>query len=54
MGRCPACGFDNPPQARFCNQCGSAFVGGAHAVPAHEAELVERKHVTVLFSDLTG
>ena len=50
-GQCPACGFANPEGARFCNQCGAAFEGGAPSPPAAEAE---RKQVTVLFSDLVG
>lgn len=41
---CPTCGHDNPPQARFCNQCGTALQAavstpdgpGAAAVP-HDA-----------------
>lgn len=65
---CPQCGASNPPQARFCNQCGTAL-GAAPAkarpayTPAHLAERVlnnraamegERKRVTVLFADIKG
>ena len=45
--RCPACDFENPPQMRFCGQCGNAI-----AVPAATGE--ERKLVTVLFADVVG
>ncbi|HEX4870934.1 MAG TPA: adenylate/guanylate cyclase domain-containing protein [Nevskiaceae bacterium] len=62
MSGCPVCGADNPPQARFCNQCGSRLQQGpATYTPAHLAEKVlreraaligERKRVTVLFADV--
>jgi len=29
MTTCPACGHQNPADARFCSQCGSALVGAA-------------------------
>lgn len=48
--RCPACGADNPPAARYCNRCTAALM----TVRAPTAAGAERKHVTVLFSDLTG
>jgi predicted Zn-ribbon and HTH transcriptional regulator len=25
-GRCPRCGFENPPDVRFCTQCGTELV----------------------------
>ncbi|MFN8185892.1 MAG: adenylate/guanylate cyclase domain-containing protein [Gaiellales bacterium] len=45
--RCPACGFEGPPDARFCASCGTPLAG---ASPARE----ERKVVSVLFCDLAG
>jgi class 3 adenylate cyclase/tetratricopeptide (TPR) repeat protein len=54
MERCPACDTVSPSGARFCSHCGSALADGAHSPPTHDAEAVERKQVTVLFSDLTG
>jgi class 3 adenylate cyclase len=47
VGGCAACGRENPPDARFCNECGAALV----AVPASRQK---RKTVTVLFCDVTG
>jgi class 3 adenylate cyclase len=45
---CPSCGQPNPPEARFCNACGSPLASRA---PGLEEE---RKVVTVLFADLVG
>ena len=45
---CAECGRENPPDARFCSQCGSALV----AVPPRGRE--ERKVVSILFADLVG
>src|SRR5581483_7552401 len=47
MQRCPHCGEENPPQARFCGRCGRPLAPGASSDE-------ERKIVTVLFWDLTG
>ena len=44
---CPACGQENPEEARFCLACGEPL-----AEPAAAAE--ERKVVSVLFVDLVG
>src|SRR4029079_15875823 len=48
MVTCPACGRENPPDARFCNSCASPL----QAAPEPRRE--ERKIVTVLFADLVG
>src|SRR5256714_1848599 len=48
MVTCATCGRENPPNARFCNSCGSALVA------APESRREERKVVTVLFADLVG
>src|SRR4051795_12806836 len=48
MVTCATCGRENPPNARFCNSCGSALA----ATPESRRE--ERKVVTVLFADLVG
>jgi class 3 adenylate cyclase len=48
MVMCPACGRENPPDARFCNSCASPL----QAAPEPRRE--ERKIVTVLFADLVG
>src|SRR4051812_33743836 len=44
---CPSCGFENPPEARFCMSCGVELVRGEQARE-------QRKVVTVLFCDLVG
>jgi len=63
---CPACGFENPGDARFCGRCGAAFgpacpscrapvkPGLAYCIScgAQVASREERKMLTVLFSDL--
>ncbi|HVN64508.1 MAG TPA: adenylate/guanylate cyclase domain-containing protein [Candidatus Binataceae bacterium] len=59
--RCPSCEFDNSPTARFCGQCGASLApASATAKPAPVANAPaiaaegERRHLTVLFSDLVG
>ncbi|HZP89741.1 MAG TPA: AAA family ATPase [Actinomycetota bacterium] len=47
MQRCPHCGEENPPHARFCGRCGRPLAAGA-------SDDEERKIVTVLFCELTG
>lgn len=69
MTACPACAADNPPAARFCNQCGSKLDSAAAPAarpgytPRHLAERIlkdrstlrgEKKRVTVLFCDIKG
>src|SRR6516225_5801306 len=53
---CPICGTDNLPGKRFCSECGAALA--APAAPAAATPLSpaggERRHLTVLFSDLVG
>jgi class 3 adenylate cyclase len=44
---CPACGQENPDNAKFCLECGAALVRA-------QARGEERKVVTVLFADLVG
>ena len=48
MWRCPSCGGENSPQARFCNLCGAPLTT---TIPSPR-EI--RKTVTVVFCDLTG
>jgi class 3 adenylate cyclase/tetratricopeptide (TPR) repeat protein len=45
---CSRCGRENPDDARFCNECGTALT--VLLLPGSE----ERKVVTVLFCDLVG
>jgi class 3 adenylate cyclase len=44
---CASCGQQNPPDARFCNHCGTSLI-----VASAAAE--QRKTITVLFADVTG
>lgn len=63
--RCEVCGHENPPEARFCMNCGNPLAAGgpgpapaaparARAGPRAEAPPEERRQVTVLFADLSG
>jgi predicted ATPase/class 3 adenylate cyclase len=51
---CPQCGLELPFHAQFCDECGQNL----KEVPGKEKRLEdtegERKHVTVMFSDLSG
>ena len=53
---CPSCGAENPPDKRFCGDCGTPLdAAAAPAAPApREAPVAERRLVTVLFADLVG
>ncbi|HEY6635378.1 MAG TPA: adenylate/guanylate cyclase domain-containing protein, partial [Acidimicrobiia bacterium] len=44
---CANCGFENPPGARFCNQCGNPL-------DTQPARTAEKRQSTVVFSDLSG
>jgi class 3 adenylate cyclase/tetratricopeptide (TPR) repeat protein len=51
---CPRCQFVNPEDFQFCGKCGHSF-GESSEIERTVAEAEgERKHVTVLFSDLSG
>ncbi|HEU5321736.1 MAG TPA: adenylate/guanylate cyclase domain-containing protein, partial [Methylomirabilota bacterium] len=68
--RCPNCGTELPPTAKFCLECGqpvtpapAPYASPAAYTPPHLAERIlasgralegERKQVTVLFCDLVG
>ncbi len=51
---CPQCGKILPLLAKFCNQCGQRLEEVAEAEKQVPEADGERKHVTVLFSDLSG
>jgi predicted ATPase/class 3 adenylate cyclase len=55
--RCAKCAFKNTPEARFCAQCAAPLDPAgpirAEAEP-HDGLTGERRHLTVLFSDLVG
>ena len=50
MPTCPRCGASNPPDARFCNACGSPL----DVATADGASLEVRKTITVVFCDVVG
>ncbi len=50
---CSTCHFSNPAKFRFCGECGKAL--DEHGEPTAVRDLDgERRHVSVLFTDLTG
>ena len=52
--KCPECQRQNPDDAKYCNECGFTLTeikDEKDAIPAIESE---RKHVSILFSDLSG
>ncbi len=57
---CPACGAGNEAEDRFCGECGSALTltvppDTVAAEPSgREAQVAERRLVSVLFADLVG
>ncbi len=54
---CSQCGFENPLNFKFCGQCGAALPADRPSTPppvAYQALEAERRHITVLFSDLAG
>jgi predicted nucleic acid-binding Zn ribbon protein len=52
---CPACGATIPPDRQFCGQCGQVLAAPSAAKKDEKTvDPGERKHVTVLFSDLSG
>src|SRR5438876_5283469 len=56
---CPACGFANEPNAKFCGGCGKP-IGDIAAAPAPVTSSpapradAERRQLTVMFCDLVG
>jgi class 3 adenylate cyclase/tetratricopeptide (TPR) repeat protein len=51
---CPYCNSENPPENTFCDECGQELVKEAETEKTAPEPEGERKHVTVLFSDLSG
>jgi class 3 adenylate cyclase/ribosomal protein L40E len=58
---CPKCGFENLPEDSFCGECGYDFTKTSAITPQpletpSKPTITdqERKHVTVMFSDLSG
>jgi len=51
---CPDCHASNPPQFKFCGECGHNLTEPTETIKKALALDSERKHATVLFSDLVG
>ncbi|MFH1241986.1 MAG: adenylate/guanylate cyclase domain-containing protein [Pseudomonadota bacterium] len=51
---CPSCGRLYEPDSLFCDQCGQRLSEAIEAEKKISSTEGERKHVTVLFSDLSG
>ena len=51
--KCPNCQHENPEDARFCNGCGLELKRSEDTAKTRYEE-GERKHATILFSDLSG
>jgi len=52
--KCSKCQTENPEGAKFCNECGKKLYEAVEIKKIPPAFQGERKHVTVLFSDLSG
>lgn len=51
---CPECQRLNPEDAKFCNECGCNLNCSQKALQPGSDRESERKHVTVMFCDLSG
>jgi hypothetical protein len=51
---CPKCRSHNPSKNKFCGDCGHNLVTESEIKKVDPTTEGERKHVTVLFSDLSG
>jgi class 3 adenylate cyclase/tetratricopeptide (TPR) repeat protein len=54
VASCADCGFDNPPDHRFCGSCGAALGAAPASAQPAAPTATERRVVTVLFIDLVG
>lgn len=52
--KCPKCGFDNPDGFRFCGDCTHPLTEKTEERTTGTVTESERKHVAVMFSDLSG
>ena len=52
--KCPKCGFKNPDGFKFCGECTHPLREKTGAGSIGVATESERKHVTIMFSDLSG
>ena len=51
---CPKCGHQNPEEAKFCNECAYDLIKVKGDKQDSSLIEIERKHVTIMFSDLSG
>jgi len=51
---CPRCGFENPDSFKFCGECAHPLMEKVEASSVNAPTESERKHVTIMFSDLSG
>jgi len=52
--KCPACKLDIPEDSNFCLKCGCELTGASSEVGVNLSVNGERRHVTIMFSDLSG
>lgn len=52
--KCPACKLDIPEDSNFCLKCGCELAGASSEVSVNRSIDGERRHVTIMFSDLSG
>lgn len=52
--KCPKCGFENPDGFKFCGECTHPLAEKVGASSISAATESERKHVTIMFADLSG
>ncbi|MFN2302955.1 MAG: adenylate/guanylate cyclase domain-containing protein, partial [Anaerolineales bacterium] len=51
---CPECKLEIPEDSKFCKECGHHLVNALFTDETKSLKKSERKHVTVLFSDMSG
>ncbi|MFC1876851.1 adenylate/guanylate cyclase domain-containing protein [Thermodesulfobacteriota bacterium] len=51
---CPDCHHQNPKDSKFCNECGYHFAKSDDITEPSPTMASERKHVTIMFSDMSG
>jgi len=52
--KCPKCQFDNPDGFKFCGSCAHLLEPEVDSIGRNVNTQSERKHVTAMFSDLSG